>query len=463
MNSAILTAPAPRATVPLSAPKTGVHFTQRAVYVFLIVQFVSQAGLMIEDLGSFRIVFRAIGYASSLLMLVFLSGLHERRSPLRGVAIAFLAVICFGFINPNSNTARATMGQIGINIAIWGPVLWCARVKGSPEFMRKVMLLFWAFNVAGSIMGVLQIYDPDRFSPSPEFVKKLVGVYSDGLLIKLADGSEVYRPMGLSDSPGGASVAGSFAVILGLALIATERNWFLALIAMGGATAGMFCVFICETRVMLVMTLVGSAVYLIMMGIRGRVTRMALIVCTGTVILLGCFYWAFSVSGAHMTDRFATLTDQPMDAVYYKNRGHFVESTLTDLLPQYPLGAGLGRWGMISSYFGDPNIPDSFPIWAEIQLTAWLLDGGVPLVLLGYLALFIACFASARLAIYGRDPKIADLAAVITSINLPLVVATFNSPVFISQMGMMFWVLNGLLYASAGVRRAPQPAQLARG
>jgi hypothetical protein len=458
MNSTVLTAPTPRAVVSRPIQTAGAKFTQQAVYVYLVIQFVSQSALMIEDLGSYRTVLRALGYASSLFLLVLFSGLPERRSPLRAVAIAFLAVVCLGLANPHSNTALATLGQIAINIAIWGPVLWCSRVKGSPEFMRKVLLLFWGFNVAGSIMGVLQVYYPERFSPSPEFVKQLVGIYADGLLINLADGTQVYRPMGLSDSPGGASVAGSFAVILGLALVATERNWFLAIIAIAGAAAGMFCVYICETRSVLLMTILGAAVYLVMMGVRQRLSRMALLICCGTVILLGCFYWAFSVSSVHMSNRFETLTDQPFGTVYYKNRGHFVESTLTELLPQYPLGAGLGRWGMMSSYFGDPNLPDSAPIWAEIQLTGWLLDGGLPLVVLGYLALLLACFFSARLAIYSRDPRIADLAAVMTSFNLSIVMVTFNYPVFISQMGMMFWVLNGLLHASALARRPPPAA-----
>jgi hypothetical protein len=454
MNSSVLTAPARRPAVSEPVQTAAAIFTQKAVYVYLVIQFISQAALMVEELGSYRTVLRALGYASSLFMLVILSGFPERRSPLRGVALAFLGVVCLGLANPHSNTALATLGQIAINVAIWGPVFWCAHVQGTPGFMRKVLLMFWAFNVAGSIMGVLQVYNPERFSPSPEFVKQLVGVYADGLLINLADGTQVYRPMGLSDSPGGASVAGSFAVILGLALVATERNWFLAIIAVAGAGAGMFCVYICETRSILLMTILGSAVYLIMMGVRQRLTRLALLVCCGTVILFGGFYWAFSISSAQMTKRIDTLTDQSFGAVYYKNRGHFAESTLTELLPQYPLGAGLGRWGMISAYFGDPNMPDSGPIWAEIQMTGWLLDGGLPLVVLGYLALLMACFYSARLAVYSPDPRIADLAAAITSINLPLVMATFNSPVFISQTGMMFWVLNGLLHASAWVRRA---------
>jgi len=94
MNSTVLTAPTPRAVVSRPIQTAGAKFTQQAVYVYLVIQFVSQSALMIEDLGSYRTVLRALGYASSLFLLVLFSGLPERRSPLRAVAIAFLAVVC---------------------------------------------------------------------------------------------------------------------------------------------------------------------------------------------------------------------------------------------------------------------------------------------------------------------------------------------------------------------------------
>ena len=40
---------------------------------------------------------------------------------------------------------------------------------------------------------------------------------------------------------------------------------------------------------------------------------------------------------------------------YQENRGIFLTYTLQELLYEYPFGAGIGRWGMMSAYFGEPD------------------------------------------------------------------------------------------------------------
>ena len=42
--------------------------------------------------------------------------------------------------------------------------------------------------------------------------------------------------------------------------------------------------------------------------------------------------------------------------------------------PRVLIGAGLGRWGMAAGYFGTASLPG---IWAEIQVTGWVVDGGI--------------------------------------------------------------------------------------
>ena len=46
------------------------------------------------------------------------------------------------------------------------------------------------------------------------------------------------------------------------------------------------------------------------------------------------------------------------------------------------LGAGLGRWGMMRYYFGNPWSRHSAALWAELQFPAWILDGGIILTVL---------------------------------------------------------------------------------
>ena len=58
------------------------------------------------------------------------------------------------------------------------------------------------------------------------------------------------------------------------------------------------------------------------------------------------------------------------------------EATVGELLSEFPLGAGVGRWGMMNVYFGNPAAFRAAPIYVEIQLTGWLIDGGIPMWLL---------------------------------------------------------------------------------
>ena len=66
-------------------------------------------------------------------------------------------------------------------------------------------------------------------------------------------------------------------------------------------------------------------------------------------------------------------------STFQEERGAFLTYTLSELLFEYPLGAGIGRWGMMHVYFGDASMWEAPPIHVEIQPTGWLLDGGVPL------------------------------------------------------------------------------------
>jgi len=68
-------------------------------------------------------------------------------------------------------------------------------------------------------------------------------------------------------------------------------------------------------------------------------------------------------------------------SVYQNARGTQLTITFRDLLVEHPFGAGLARWGMAASYFGVFTL-DAPALWAEIQFTAWMIDGGILLIAL---------------------------------------------------------------------------------
>jgi hypothetical protein len=178
---------------------------------------------------------------------------------------------------------------------------------------------------------------------------------------------------------------------------------------------------------------------------------------TATAIVIGsvavvAFSAAVSVGGEDVSQRLTTLIENSPTDVYYTNRGLFLEHTLTELLPQYPLGAGLGRWGTLAGYFAGPR-PDAQSIYVEIQWTGWLLDGGVILIALYTIMLLITVknvWGVARQRPSSpQQTSLVSWAAVLIGYDIGTIALTFNFPVFVSSFGTDFWVLNTALLAIA--------------
>jgi hypothetical protein len=417
------------------------------VYAFLLLQFGCQSALVVEGLGQFRAVLRVAVFASSIALLVLVPT-GGRPYPLRPLALAVVVVTALGLLHPRLNTPTAGFAQLSLTLAVWGPAFWVARTRMTPGAFHRVLVLFWLFQSLSAGFGVLQVYNPERFAPDPVFVRQMLGANADGLLVTLDDGRTVFRPMGLSDTPGGAAAAGMFAVLTGFAVATSSRNWLLRAATIPAAIVGLFCIYLCQIRSTLILTTISLIGLTARMTVRGRLGRAAGLVVAAVAVGVGGFVWATTIGREAVMDRLDTLTRESAAKVYYQNRGIFLEDTFETHLPTYPVGAGLGRWGMMHAYFGTPTNPDSPPLWAEIQPTAGVVDGGLPLLLLGYAALTGALVLSIRASVTARTPELGDAAGVVVALNLGVLVGTFGYIPFVGQTGMMFWLLNTALFAA---------------
>ncbi|MFM7438628.1 MAG: hypothetical protein ACKO2V_08475 [Snowella sp.] len=271
----------------------------------------------------------------------------------------------------------------------------------------------------------------------------------ENLKIILANGQEVFRPMGLTDVPGGVANAGFFALLFGMVIALKYRNPFLLIAGVGSGAIGLFCILLSQVRstlVSLVICLLLVAVILIRTSQFSRLTAMASGV---TALFVATFGWAIAVGGTMTLERINTLFAGSAGEVYQQNRGFFLQDTIENLLPQYPLGAGLGRWGMMNAYFGDSQNVDAQPIWVEIQWTGWLFDGGIPLIIAYVAAILIACYTTYKIAINRNLGDFELWGGLILSYNISCIAILFNYPLFISQSGMEFWLLNMALFVAA--------------
>ncbi len=424
------------------------------LYGFLGVQVACQLLLLSPVFSPIRVILRSTAFAASAALLALLP--LRPSAPLwpSPWAKASLAILALNLFHPGWNTPLAAFAQVGLYLSILGPLFWVPRLAIGQDALRRFVVLLWLFNTVSSVVGVLQVYFPGSFQPALSSVLLERGpVYLSGLEIEVASGERVFRPMGLTSRPGGASVAGLYAMLLGLGVVQTRPFLFARTLGAAGMVAGAMCIYLSHIRSVAVMTGICLVTIAGVLAVGSRKSRFLFAVALLGFAIPASFYMAESVGGEGMVQRLSTLSEGDMSEVYYRNRGHFLEATLDELLPAYPFGAGLGRHGMMNHYFGVRE----GRIWVEIQWTAWLLDGGVPLIIAYAGALLAAIFACYRLAI-DRDQRAPSLlstwAAVIVGYDVGVLALCFNVPLFMGTTGVEFWALNAVLLQAAANERS---------
>ncbi len=453
---------------------SGSFVRTHAVELMFALGFVCQVALLSGSIGQIRVLVRMAVFGSSIALLFLLQG-RGTASPAVKPAKFVLAIVGLALFNPTTNTLAAGAAQAAMYLAILGPLFWVPRLSIDTSNLRRVMLMIWIFQTIGAVVGILQVYYPGHFEPAISTVVLNQGrSYIKGLRFRNASGNMVFRAMGLSDVPGGAGTAGFYAALFGGAFMLVWRKWVARMIAIGTMLVGVAAIFLAQMRVSLVTLIICATVMTVILTLRrarvratrpdwrrreaGMLTR--LLAVLGVVAFFG-FSWAIAVGGSGIVERFDALTAADPGTVYSQNRGRFIEQSIEELLPNYPLGAGLGRWGMMNNYFGDNSDPNTSMIWAEEQFTAWLLDGGVPLILVYLYAVVLTVLFAYRLSLSRIDPEMAIFAAVICAYDVGALATCFSYPFFGSQSGMEFWMINAVLFAAvtSRVQLNPDPSR----
>jgi hypothetical protein len=388
---------------------------------------------------------RTAAFAASLGLLLLLRG-SQRWHAAWPMALLSLAVLMLSMFHPETSGVTAGIATVVLNLAVMGPIFWVPQIRVDERVVRWLFLAVWVFQALSALVGALQVYFPGSFQPAYASVLSEDSV--EGLKITLASGERVSRPMGLTDTPGGAGIGAAYCVLFAVALLLSRPRPLFRMVLLASMIVGCFTLYLCQVRSLLIVLIVSSLTMGIVYPLRrgfGRAMTFAVSLASAGVI---GFFLAVLIGGDAVTGRLSTLVESDPGTVYYLNRGVLLQHTFFDLLPQYPLGAGLGRWGMMSSYFSDTS--NSTPIWAEIQWSGWLLDGGVPLMILYSLAIVIALREGVRV-VSRTDPageKLHIWASALVGYGIGMVAFTFNTVPFNGTFGIDFWLLNATLFAA---------------
>ena len=424
--------------------------------MFIAVQFLWGVLLFIPGAQPYRGYIRALPYLSSLglLALFVLQPFAGRRPKAGGLMVGALILLALNLLHPTSQLS-AGLAQCVFQVSIAGPIFWAYKTIRTPQHFHKLLVLIFLMNFASAALGVLQVYFPDRFMP-PQFNSlglQLNPLYVESLSYVGPNGTLITRPPGLTDQPGGAAVAGGLTALLGLGLSLRSRKGWQTIGLLCAIAVGLAVVYLTQVRAVLLTVIGAGAVLGVLTFRQGRVARASWILAAGGALIVASFWWASSIGGAALDERFLTIRSVGAFQTYQENRGGFLTATVGELLDEYPLGAGVGRWGMMNVYFGNPTEFRSAPIHAEIQLTGWLLDGGVPMWVLYGGAVLLTLLAGFRLT-GSRDQAVGEIALIVLTIHVFVVGFAMASPPFNTQLGIMFWTLAAGLHGAA---RAPVP------
>jgi len=454
--------------------------------IFVLIQYLSTGLLFVPGAQAFRFLIRALPYASSLglLFLVAVKTPSRRSRPALKKPVlgdpnnpsvdpdeiriepppsqkwvkAVLALLVLSLAHPLTEFP-AGPAQIIFQLCIAAPVFWVWRKIESVPHLRRLVWLMLVANALSVVVGLLQVYYPARFMP-PEFSRVALAMNAsriEQLSYMGADGRTIIRPPGLSDMPGGAAVAGMTVGFLGVVLASQvgAKNWQrLSCLALAGT--GVFILYLTQVRSLMMMMLVALIAMCFLLWRQKRMAQLVMIASLGAALVVGAFVWAVSIGGKSVANRFLGIVEKGAVTSYKENRGAFLELTFTRDLPAYPLGAGVGRWGMIAVYFPKEGPLDRDSPYAEIQLTGWLLDGGVPMWILYGGAIVVAMMSTYRVAIQRQDLQLSYIAGILFCLNLFIIGQSFAGPCFNTQLGIQFWFMVSALHGVAC--RAPLPS-----
>jgi len=414
--------------------------------------------LFIPGSQAYRLPIRTGAYAASLAAFAiwwfYRGGRQRGRRPGSGLIGLTLLWVGLMILHPQTNPMLVGVAQFSLYFSILCPVFWAPAFVVSRHKLVRTLVVLLVCNGINSAVGVMQVYNPDTWMP-----RQLSSVYldtgGDTLLAASTfvgvNGRRMLRPPGLFDSPGAVAGAGMVATILGLVFCLEPIGLARRGVSMAFAMAGMLALYLSHVRAAFVMTLGMMAAYLVMLAWQEQKKRAAGFGALGFGMVVVGLSLATTLGGEGISERFMTLLEADPRDLYYQSRGIQVKSAMTELVDEYPFGAGLGRWGMLSYYFGDSG-PNSRGLFAEVQPNAWMLDGGVPLVALYGLALIATLLGDLRLIRTLADPEDRLVTTIVVAANVGTIGLVFTFVPFGTVVGMQFWLLEGMLHGAMADR-----------
>src|ERR1700730_7666951 len=418
---------------------------------FVVLQTALPAVLLLPGTQAYRLPLRMGSYVIALVGLGlwwFRNGAQRsgRHPAERWLVFVFFYLVLMIF-HPLTSGLLAGVAQTLLYASIFCSVFWVQAFVTRPRQLVRILALLLVCNGLNSVVGVLQVYDPARFMPSQLSLSLSRAALAASTFVG-PDGRPMMRPPGLFDTPGAVCGPGTVAALLGLVFAVESFAWWKRAAALFLSLAGISAIYLSHVRASLVVTLGMMVVYAIMLVLQNQKARFTVFssLCVG-IIFVGLAATTI-IGGEGIRERFSTLLGEDPEKLYFESRGQQLQTGFVQLATEYPFGTGLARWGMMHGYFADRSNLDSTEIWAEVQTSVWLLDGGLVLLSAYSLALLVTVWKEWKttMGLASRDDRL--WAATVVAVNVGTLALVFTFVPFVTQVGLQYWFLEGALYGA---------------
>ncbi len=425
------------------------RFKSDSTVIWLFVlQFACQLALLFPPFAQIRVVFRMCSFGLSIVLLTIVGGQRpvSPGHPSRLFVAPILGILILSTLLAEDSEILAGFASIMFNFSILAPLIWMPKLQIRLAGFKKVVLLYWLFHSVGAGVGLLQVKYPGRFDPTPAINYIEGSMAAESMKIRLASGEKVFRPMGLTDQPGGAANSAFAAMSFGIGLLLTSKGYVAPAFISASIFFSVVCLCMGQVRLLVVLSVIVFVSVLLMLLWRQRIIASFRVASLCLIMAIVGFFVAYDLGRDTVTKRLSTLIAEDPRKVYAMNRGLFLNNVRYNVFAEYPLGAGAGRWGLMNAYFGTKEKL----LWAEIMWEGWMYDGGLPLIICYSTAVMVALWVAIRISKSRTSSREVSMWGIsLAAYNIGLIATTFSFPVFSSQAGLEFWLFNSMFYAAA--------------
>src|SRR5262245_41356472 len=235
--------------------------------------------LFLPGSQAYRLPIRIGAYAISLgafaLWWFHRGGHRDGKHPSARFLVLVRVVLALGLAHPLTSNLQSGLAQIGLYFAIFCPMFWARSYVTTRRQLVRIVLLLLVCNGLNSMVGVLQVYNPERWMPELSSLFQGNSDFLAAASYRGPGGRLIVRPPGLFDTPRAVCGAGTIAALFGLILALEPMAAWKRGLALAMAIAGIAAIYLSHVRVSLVVTIGMMATYVLMLSAQKQTKRVA--------------------------------------------------------------------------------------------------------------------------------------------------------------------------------------------